>query len=43
MKLEELQVRLNWAKNECLVQTWMQGRFGEEVDNTDFMQIFKFM
>ncbi len=37
MKLEELQMRLNSTKNESLVQTWLQGRFGDEVDETDFI------
>jgi len=43
MKLEELQVRLNTTKNESLIQTFVSGRFGEEIDDSDFMAIFKFM
>lgn len=36
-KLEELSARLNSTKNETLLQTWVQGRFGDELDEIDLM------
>ena len=39
----EMLNRINKFKNEALVNHYIQNSFGEDIDDEDFKQIFKYM